>query len=52
MKNDLLYDVIAWTWGNTPILKDFCDDTKAIISYLLFQCVLVVGTVWVVTAMT
>jgi len=33
---ELHYVIIEWAWKNIPILKNFSDDTKAIISYTVF----------------
>jgi len=48
MRHDPLYDLIDWTWTNTPGFKHLHDDTKAIISYLLFNLTLVAGACFII----
>ncbi len=45
MRPDPLYHLIDWTWRKTPGFRLLHDDTKAIISYLLFNLTLVGGMV-------
>lgn len=37
--DDPLYRLIDWLWSTTPYFKELHDDTKAIVSYLLFQLI-------------
>lgn len=40
--HDPLYNFIDWTWNVIPVFKSFHDDTKAIISLLVFNGFLII----------
>jgi hypothetical protein len=44
---DPLYHLIDWTWRTTPGFKHLAEDTKACVSLLLFNALLVVVAVLV-----
>jgi hypothetical protein len=49
MRHGPLYDLIDWSWRATPGFRLLNEDTKAIVTYLLFNSVLiacVVGVWW------
>ncbi len=42
---EIPYIIVEWIWKKTPVLNEFSDDTKAIISYSVFCCAVICCTI-------